>query len=177
MLRSLDTLNSLYTFAVAYATSVMTKKQFDLEDIIGYLLARTHRVMANRLFQNLKEKGFNITPEQWMLLVHLWQSDGLNQNEIAQNCGKDKTTITRAIDNLEKAGLVKRVKDKEDGRVNNIHLTEKAKDMQAEVMPVIGQTIEQAQKGIGLYDMEITKETLRKIYDNLSPYEDEDLKI
>lgn len=130
--------------------------------------------MANKLFQNLQDQGIDITPEQWMLLVHLWQKDGRNQNEIAQSCAKDKTTITRAIDNLEKLGMVERVKDKVDGRVNNIFLTEKAKEMQAEVIPVIQQTIEQAQEGIGLYDIEITKDTLKKIYQNLSPYEGED---
>ncbi len=152
----------------------MTKKKINFEDAIGYLLFRAHRVMANKLFQNLKERGFEITPEQWMLLVHLWQKDGLNQNEIAQSCAKDKTTITRAIDNLEKMGMVKRVKDKVDGRVNNIFLTEKAKEMQEQVIPAIENTLEQAQKGIGLYDMEITKDTLRKIYQNLSPYEGEE---
>lgn len=152
----------------------MAKKDFDFEDVIGYLLFRAHRAMANKLFQNLKEQGFDITPEQWMLLVHLWQKDGMSQNEIAQNCAKDKTTITRAIDTLEKRGMVKRVKDDEDGRVNNIFLTEKAKQMHAEVIPTIRQTNEEAQIGIGLYDIEITKETLKKIYNNLSPYEDEE---
>lgn len=152
----------------------MAKKDFDFEDVIGYLLFRAHRVLANKLFQNLKEQGFEITPEQWMLLVHLWQKDGQNQNEIAHNCAKDKTTITRAIDNLEKMEMVKRVKDKSDGRVNNIYLTEKAKTMQAEVIPSIQRTVEEAQEGIGLYDIEITKDTLRKIYKNLSPYEAEE---
>lgn len=152
----------------------MAKKEFDFEDVIGYLLFRTHRAMANKLFQNLKERGFSITPEQWMLLVHLWQEDGRNQNEIAQSCAKDKTTITRAIDNLEKLEMVVRVKDKVDGRVNNIHLTEKAKALQSEVIPVIQETLEQAQAGIGLYDIEITKDTLKKIYKNLIPEEGEE---
>jgi len=152
----------------------MAKKGFYFEGLISYLLFRAHRVMSNTLEQNLKENNFEITPEQWMLLVHLWHQDGMNQNEIARNCAKDKTTITRAIHNLEKSGLVKRVKDKGDGRVNHIFLTEKARQMQDAVLPAIKNTIEAAQEGIGLYDMEITKDTLKKIYKNLSPYQNEE---
>ena len=160
-----------YIFAVAYTTKMSKKSGFDLEDRIGYLLFKGHRAMANQLHNNLRKKGLDITPEQWMLLVHLWKDDGLNQNALAKNCGRDKTTITRAIDNLEKMDMVMRVKSKIDARIKHIYLTEKAKSLKETAIPVIDETIEQAQKGIGIYDLEITKETLKKIYKNLSPYE------
>lgn len=150
----------------------MTPK-INFEEVIGYLLFRAHRVMANKLFQNLNQAGFEITPEQWMLLVNLWQKDGINQNEVARNCAKDKTTITRAVHNLEKLGLVVRMKNKNDARNNHIYLTDKARALSSEVIPVIKKTINEAQSGIDKNDMEITKETLRKIYNNLSPHETE----
>lgn len=127
--------------------------------------------MANKLFQNLNEAGFEITPEQWMLLVNLWQKDGINQNEVAKNCAKDKTTITRAVHNLEKLGLVMRMKNKNDARNNHIYLTDKARALQTEVIPVIKKTVKEAQAGIAEKDLEITKQTLQKLYNNLSPYE------
>lgn len=129
--------------------------------------------MANKLFQNLNEAGFEITPEQWMLLVNLWQKDGINQNEVARNCAKDKTTITRAVHNMEKLGLVVRMKNKNDARNNHIYLTDKARALSSAVIPVIKKTIKEAQAGIDKEELEITKKILRKIYNNLSPYETE----
>lgn len=108
-----------------------------------------------------------------MLLVNLWQKDGINQNEVARNCAKDKTTITRAVHNMEKLGLVVRMKNKNDARNNHIYLTDKARALSSAVIPVIKKTIKEAQAGIDKEELEITKKILRKIYNNLSPYETE----
>lgn len=131
--------------------------------------------MANKLFLNLSEAGFQITPEQWMLLVHLWQKDGINQNEVAKNCAKDKTTIARAVRNLEKMKLIVRKKNKSDVRSNQIFLTAKARALKDEVLPAIKKTVKEAQEGITDEELKITKETLKKIYNNLSPYEQHEL--
>jgi DNA-binding MarR family transcriptional regulator len=53
--------------------------------------------------------GLEITIEQWSILYHLWKEDGLSQQELCNRTFRDKPSITRLIDNLEKQHLVKRV--------------------------------------------------------------------
>lgn len=54
--------------------------------------------------------------------------DGVTQQELCNATFKDKPSMTRLIDNMEKQHLVIRVPDKKDRRTNKIHLTENGKN-------------------------------------------------
>ena len=53
--------------------------------------------------------------------------DGKSQNEIAEKTIRDKVSVTKIIDNLEKHKLVKRALDEKDRRVRRIFLTDEGK--------------------------------------------------
>jgi MarR family transcriptional regulator, organic hydroperoxide resistance regulator len=142
-------------------------KKFILNDSIGFLIGTTGRALAASLNKNLSDEQTGITFEQWTLLVRLWQKDGQSQQEIANCCQKDKTTITRLIDNLEKLHYVVRMEDKSDRRNKLIYLTELGKSMQEKLMPVAEKTIKDARAGISEEEMEVCKNVLRKIKENL----------
>jgi DNA-binding MarR family transcriptional regulator len=65
--------------------------------------------IARRLQKNFRNNGVDITIEQWSILYHLWKEDGLSQQELCNRTFRDKPSITRLIDNLEKLKLVKRI--------------------------------------------------------------------
>ena len=44
----------------------------------------------------------NLTIEQWSVLYQLWKEDGKSQQELCNATFRDKPSITRLIDNLEK---------------------------------------------------------------------------
>jgi DNA-binding MarR family transcriptional regulator len=81
---------------------------------------------------------------------------------------RDKPSITRLVDNLEKLQLVKRVASKDDRRINMIYLTPSAQQLQVQSMELANQTLNEALEGVTHGQVEIAKEVLQKVYENLS---------
>lgn len=101
--------------------------EFQIENTLGYRINRSAIIMKIELQNRFKNAGFSITPEEWVILNRLWESDGMNQNEISQKTLKDKTTVTRFLNGMEKDGLIRRVVAEEDRRSRLIFLTDKGK--------------------------------------------------
>ncbi len=123
--------------------------------------------MSRRLQKNFKQAGVEITIEQWSVLYHLWKADGMSQQQLCDATFKDKPSITRLVDNLEKINLVKRVASKDDRRINLIFLTPEAQTLQEKSMDLANQTLNEALKGVTNGQVEIAKEVLQMVYENL----------
>lgn len=67
---------------------------------------------------------FDLTISQFGVLEALYHKGPLCQRDVAAKILKSTGNITLVIDNLEKRGLVERVRDLEDRRYLTIHLTE-----------------------------------------------------
>jgi DNA-binding MarR family transcriptional regulator len=111
----------------------------------------------------------DITIEQWSVLYHLWKLDGQSQQQLCDATFRDKPSITRLVDNLEKLQLVTRVANKDDRRINRIYLTQQANLLQVQTMELANQTLNEALEGVSNEQIEIAKEVLQKVYDNLTP--------
>ena len=146
----------------------MKPNSYNLEDSLGYVIGRAGRAMANRLNQNFEQAGHHVTCEQWGVLMNLQQKDGQNQKELAGTTCKDKTSITRIIDGMEKRNLVVRIPDKKDGRQKLIYLTNNGKELQQKLLLLVKKTLKEAQSGIRASDMNICKKVLKKVRSNLS---------
>ena len=90
----------------------------------------------------------DITQDQWIVLGPIWKQKGISQKEIAEYCGKDKTSVTKIIDTLEKKNLLVRYSDQIDQRIKRVVLSNKGKDLMKNVMPVIEQTRNEVLSGI-----------------------------
>lgn len=86
---------------------------------VGKLSEEMSRVLNHKL----EKAQIGITSEQYKLLNVLWTEDGKTQHFICQSTGRDRGTVTRMIDTLERKKLVMRVQDKDDKRSNLIYLT------------------------------------------------------
>ena len=74
--------------------------------------------------KELSRNDINLTPEQYLVMDVLWDAETLSQQAIADIIQKDKNSVTKFIDSLEKKGLVYRAINKKDRRVNDIIVTE-----------------------------------------------------
>ena len=146
----------------------MKSSQYKLEDSLGYIIGRASRAMANRLNQNFEQAGYDVTCEQWAVLVNLWQKNGQSQKELAGVTCKDKTSITRLIDGLEKKNVVVRIPDRIDGRQKLIYLTNKGKEFQQKLLSVVQKTLLEAQKEIKPNDLKVCKDVLRQVAQNMA---------
>ena len=145
----------------------MPNNQFKKGELYSFITGKASTAIARRLQKNFKLSGLDITIEQWSVLYHLWKEDGLNQQELCNATFRDKPSITRLVDNLEKLKLVKRISSKEDRRRNLIYLTDTARKLQEQSMEVADQTLNEALEGVNTTDVELCKSVLQKVYDNL----------
>ena len=114
----------------------------------------------------VRQNGLEITPEQWTVLIFLWEKDGVTQQELCNATFKDKPSMTRLIDNMERQHLVVRISDKKDRRTNLIHLTKDGKELEERARVIANQTLKEALKGITIEELSVSQEVLRKIFFN-----------
>jgi DNA-binding MarR family transcriptional regulator len=145
----------------------MSNNQFKKGELYSFITGKASTAIARRLQKNFKMAGIDVTIEQWSVLYHLWKVDGQSQQQLCEATYRDKPSITRLVDNLEKLGLVKRVASKEDRRINKIYLTKQAAELQEQTMDVANQTLNEALAGVTNGQIEIAKEVLQMVYDNL----------
>jgi DNA-binding MarR family transcriptional regulator len=146
----------------------MKKIDYKLQESLGYIIGLARRAVANRVNHKLEKAGHDVTCEQAAILMNLWQKNGQSQKELAGCVCKDKASITRLIDGMEKRDLVVRMASKGDGRQKLIYLTSKGKELRQKLVVVLDKTIEDAQRGIKAQDLKICKDVLRQVTDNLS---------
>ncbi|MEP7230938.1 MAG: MarR family transcriptional regulator [Ginsengibacter sp.] len=146
----------------------MPNNQFKKGELYSFITGKASTAIARRLQRNFKQADLDITIEQWSVLYHLWKEEGQSQQQLCDATFRDKPSITRLVDNLEKLKLVKRVASKNDRRINLIYLTKEAQSLQEKTMEIANQTLNEALAGVTNGQVEIAKEVLQKVYDNLS---------
>ena len=90
-------------------------------DRIGQLLFVAAQAAQSLATSRLDRLG--LTPRGWGVLSTLVESGPLTQIQLATALAIDRTAMVYLIDDLERAGLVRRVRDAQDRRAFAIHLT------------------------------------------------------
>ncbi|MBQ8242750.1 MAG: MarR family transcriptional regulator [Bacteroidaceae bacterium] len=138
----------------------------DLQLVFAILNGKVSTAINRKLSRNFRQEGVEITPEQWTILLFLWEKDGVTQQELCNATFKDKPSMTRLIDNMERQHLVVRISDKKDRRNNLIHLTKTGRELENKAYKIANATLEQALQGLSLEELKIGQEVLRKVFTN-----------
>lgn len=145
----------------------MPNNQFKKGELYSFITGKASTAIARRLQKKFNSAGLNLTIEQWSVLYHLWKEDGKSQQELCNATFRDKPSITRLVDNLEKLQLVKRVASANDRRINLIYLTKPAQKLQEQAMSLAEQTLNEALSGVSSDRVDVCKTVLQIVYDNL----------
>ena len=140
--------------------------RIDQQLIFAILNGKVSTAINRKLSRNFRQAGRDITPEQWTILLSLWEKDGITQQELCNATFKDKPSMTRLLDNMEKQHLVVRISDKKDRRTNLIYLTKTGRELESQSYKIANVTLEEALKGIPIEELKIGQEVLRKIFTN-----------
>lgn len=100
-------------------------------------LIRVNTAFRQYIQAMLRRNNMDLTFEMVQVLACLWNTDGINQQEIANLTVKDKASVTYLIDNLTKRGLVIRKEDESDRRNKLVLLTDAGKELKKEIEPWI----------------------------------------
>ncbi len=94
----------------------------------AHALTRTYKPLLEAL---------GLTYPQYLVMLVLWEGDGLSVKEIGRRLHLDSGTLTPLLKRLETAGLLRRKRAAEDERQVNIHLTEAGQALydKAQVVP------------------------------------------
>jgi len=98
---------------------------------VGFLLHDVARLLRKRFEQNARDTG--LTRSQWQVLAYLDRNAGIQQGALAELIDVEPITIGRIVDKLQGCGLVERRPHPTDRRIWQLHLTEKAGPMLAEM--------------------------------------------
>jgi len=139
---------------------------FDIQLIFAILNGKVSAAINRKLSRNFRQNNLEISPEQWTVLIFLWEKDGVTQQELCNATFKDKPSMTRLIDNMEKQHLVVRISDKKDRRTNLIHLTKTGREIEEKTRLIAALTLKEALRGISLNELEVSQEVLRAIFHN-----------
>ena len=145
----------------------MSNNHFKKGELYSFITGKASTAIARRLQKKFNDSGTNLTIEQWSVLYHLWKQDGVSQQELCNATFRDKPSITRLVDNLEKLNLVKRVASENDRRINKIFLTRQAQKLQEQTMELAEETLNEALNTVPTEKIEVCKEVLQIVYDNL----------
>lgn len=137
-------------------------ENFNKYDLIGYQIGSTANMLRNEVINRLSKKNIEITHAQMLILMMLYNENGKNQNELTNIMKKEKTTIARVIDGMEKKNLIRREKGL-DKRNKICYLTDKGKELMNEILPVVCEVNQKAIENITVEEFEVFKKVIEKI--------------
>ena len=124
-----------------------------------------HAALAARMYlmQQLQAHAIDMTLEQFKVMVALWHESPLSQQDIANFVGKDKTSITRLLDGLQKRQLVIRQHDPHDKRSNHIFLTPQGEALKEPTMHIVQEATIQLHRHFDPEELDITLRVLTQM--------------
>lgn len=93
--------------------------------------------MKAHFLRTFKEQGIDLTPEQWVLLDHLFKTGAASQTDLANGTFKDAPTVSRIVDKLAQKGMAARSRFPNDRRRYQVDLTEKGREVHALLNPKV----------------------------------------
>lgn len=120
------------------------------------------------LASRLRQQNVPLTPEQFMLIDLLWNNGEMSQQQLADQLHKDKNSVTKLVDAIERKGFVVRRQNKLDRRSNTLVLTEKANQLKPGAKQKGISMLEDMLEGISEEELRGFLTTLRKLNSNMT---------
>ncbi|MCL7749834.1 MarR family winged helix-turn-helix transcriptional regulator [Halalkalibacter alkaliphilus] len=136
-----------------------------------YISIKLHKTDLNLTsYVKAKLEPFNLAPEQNLIMMLLWEKDGLTQQQLVTKLDKDKTNIARMASSLEKKGFIKRSNCNNDRRSLKLYLTPCGKKLGEKVIPIAEEFNEVICKGISEEELQLMETLLEKMNQNVQEY-------
>ena len=121
-----------------------------LDNQLCFALYAATRAVAKTYRQRLGPMG--LTYPQYLVLVVLWEKDGITISELGRQLMLDSGTLTPLVKRLESMGHVSRQRSKDDEREVNVTLTPKGlelRDMALDARRFVACRLDMSEQQIG----------------------------
>jgi DNA-binding MarR family transcriptional regulator len=112
---------------------VMAKLGKDLDRSATHLLHRAGQCAAEMFSSDARTGG--LTPRQLAVLMVIGDKEGLNQTELVDRTGIDRSTMADLVARLTRRGLIQRRRTKEDARAYAIKLSQQGARLLRDARP------------------------------------------
>jgi DNA-binding MarR family transcriptional regulator len=138
-----------------------------VKETMSFTLAKVCRAHRGNVGELLAEVGLHVGQE--MVLIELWEQDGLRGGELADKLGVEPPTVTKMLRRLETCGLVERRQDSEDARSFRVYLTSEGSSLEGPVARCWERVEEKAFAGMSVGEKRNLHRLLTKVRANLDP--------
>ncbi len=105
-----------------------------LNDQLCFALYSTAHAVT-RAYKPLLDE-FGLTYPQYLVLLVLWEQDGMSVKDIGDRLFLDSGTLTPLLKRMEVAGFLKRSRDPQDERQLRVNLTDKAQNLRSKAQEI-----------------------------------------
>jgi MarR family transcriptional regulator, organic hydroperoxide resistance regulator len=133
---------------------------------LAWQIRDVHRLFSATLQPLVSREG--VTVYHWYYMRILSEYDGLTQRELSDKVGVHPNTTVPALDNMEKHGLVKRVRDPNDRRRMSVHLTPKGRRLRDEMLPDVKAMVYRSIAHLTAAELDTFFKVMNRIEQNLA---------
>ncbi len=133
---------------------------------IGTTIYNTGVVSRALSSQTFAEKGFELTPEQFLILDLVIEYGELYQRQICEITLKDRGNVARLVKILEDKGLITKEEASNGRRIFKIKGTKKGLEIRDTMKPIAVGLRDVLIQNISEGELEVTLNTLKKVYEN-----------
>ncbi len=137
------------------------------DELFDILVGKISTAINRTFLRAFAAEGIEITTEQWSVLACLWKKDDVTQQDLCNLTSKDKPSMTRLIDKLEKRKLVIRISSLADRRINLIQLTDAGKKLEEKATNLVQSIASKTLSNITDEELNQSRIVLKKIMQNL----------
>ncbi len=104
--------------------------QLKLDNQICFPVYAASRLIIREYQPHLDKLG--ITYPQYLVMLVLWEEDGITVNDISHKLILNTNTVTPLLKRMETLGLISRIRSEEDERKVIVRLTDKGSELKAD---------------------------------------------
>jgi DNA-binding MarR family transcriptional regulator len=137
-----------------------------IQETTGFLLAQVCRTRRNLVAVTVEPFGLHVGQD--LIMVELWNEEGLTQSQLAERVGIDASTMTKTLQRLERYGFVERQQDKDDTRVWRVCLTNEGRALKPTVTERWNEAEQRTFAGFTAEEHVLLRSFLERIEQNLA---------
>lgn len=138
-----------------------------IKETISYAIAQLCKLHRNSVDVALRQAG-DLHVGQEMILLQLWEEEGVTQTQLAERLCVEAPTITKMLQRMESESLIERRPDADDARVSRVYLGQRGSNLRAAVEQAWDTIEQRATRGMTLEERLLFRRLLIQARENLA---------
>ena len=139
-------------------------RTFRSRDAVGARVALARKAIREEFEREMQPLG--LSAQQAFVIILLGEDRGETAADMCRTLAHDAGAMTRLIDKLEAAGLVRRLRGSRDRRSAHLELTKAGRAMYGQVMRVQVEVLNRMLRGFSQSDVRTLEKLLQRLLDN-----------